>query len=221
MRNYRALSVAVFAIAVCALVGGLFGRGAFATEERLPQDYRTFTSALSIVQSRYVGSYQSDQLVYGAIRGMLQTLDPHSNFMDPQEYAQLRERQEGHYYGIGITIQGGPNGIRVVSVFDGSPAYNAGLRYGDLISTIDGQSTKGWTSDQAVDKIKGAKGTAVALGIDRLGYDEPIAVSVPRDEIHIRSVPAHFMIDGTTGYVRISEFAETTDAELGSALQDL
>ncbi|HEY7790361.1 MAG TPA: S41 family peptidase [Vicinamibacterales bacterium] len=221
MRRYRAVSLAVFVVAVCALVGGLFGRGAFATEERLPQDYRAFTSALSIVQSRYVGSYQSDQLVYGAIRGMLQTLDPHSNFMDPQEYAQLRERQEGHYYGIGITIQSVNGTISVVSIFDGSPAYKAGIRRGDQIATIDGQTTKGWTSDQAVDKIKGAKGTNVALGIQRFGYAEPVPIQVARDEIHILSVPAAFMIDSTTGYVRISEFAETTDEELGHALQDL
>ncbi|HVC18465.1 MAG TPA: S41 family peptidase [Vicinamibacterales bacterium] len=221
MRKYRAVSAATFAIFVCALVGGIFGRGVFATENHLPGDYKTFTAALSAIQSQYVGQFQSDRLVYGAIQGMLETLDPHSNFMDPQEYAQMRERQEGHYYGIGVTIQAAGGEIHIVSVFDGSPAFDAGIRRGDVIATVDGQSTKGWTSDQAVDRIKGAKGTSVALGIRRWGYDQLIPFSVAREEIHLSSVPAAFMIDGTTGYVRIAEFAEDTNAQLGRALDAL
>ncbi|HVB37540.1 MAG TPA: S41 family peptidase, partial [Vicinamibacterales bacterium] len=221
MRKYRAVSAAVFAIAVCALVGGYFGRGASATEDRLPHDYQTFTSALSAVQAQYVGKFQTDQIVYSAIRGMLQTLDPHSNFMDPQEYAQLRERQEGHYYGIGTTIQVVNGDIHVVSVFEGSPADLAGIRRGDIIASVDGQSAKGWTSDQAVSKLRGARGTKVEVGIRRWGYAQVVPVSVSRDEIHIPSVPAAFMVDGTTGYVRLQEFAETTDAELGRALDEL
>ncbi|MDE3156316.1 MAG: S41 family peptidase [Acidobacteriota bacterium] len=215
------MSAAVFAIVICALVGGYFGRGASATEDRLPHDYRTFTSALAAVQSQYVGKFQTDDLVYSAIRGMLQTLDPHSNFMDPQEYAQLRERQEGHYYGIGTTIQVVNGDIHVVSVFEGSPADQAGIRRGDIIASVDGQSAKGWTSDQAVARLRGARGTKVVVGIKRWGYDDVIPVSVSRDEIHIPSVPAAFMVDGTTGYVRVQDFAETTDAELGRALDAL
>jgi carboxyl-terminal processing protease len=221
MRRYRAVSAAVFAIAVCALVGGLFGRGAFATEDPLPHDYRTFTSALSAIQAQYIGQYKTDNLVYGAIRGMLQTLDPHSNFMDPEEYAQLRERQEGHYYGIGTTIQVANGDIHVVSVFEGSPAYQAGIRRGDIIATVGGQSAKGWTSDQAVARLRGERGTKVEVGIRRWGYAQIIPVEVTRDEVHIPSVPAAFMVDSTTGYVRLQDFAETTDAELGRALSML
>src|SRR5687768_9186570 len=98
MRSYRSVSAAVFVVVVCALVGGLFGRGALA-QDRVPDQYKVFTAALDAVNQHYVGEVESDRLVYSAITGMLQTLDPHSAFMDPRSYAQMRERQEGRYYG--------------------------------------------------------------------------------------------------------------------------
>ena len=104
MRRYRSLSVVVSAIAVFAIVGGLYGRRLLATDDKVPDHYKAFTAALSAIESNYVEKIESDRLVYGAIRGMLSTLDPHSSFYDPREYARMRERQEGHYYGIGIEI---------------------------------------------------------------------------------------------------------------------
>src|SRR3712207_6239052 len=104
MRSYRSLSAAVFAIALCALVGGFFGRSALATQDQVPDQLKVFTAALTAIEGNYVGDVESDRLVYSAISGMLQTLDPHSSFMDPRTYAQMRERQEGRYYGLGITI---------------------------------------------------------------------------------------------------------------------
>jgi carboxyl-terminal processing protease len=94
---------------------------------------------------------------------MLQTLDPHSSFMDPRQYAQLRERQEGRYYGLGITIQVVDGDITVQGIFEGSPAYKLGIRRGDIIAKIDGEDAKGWTSDQAVRKLRGPKGTSVEV----------------------------------------------------------
>src|SRR5262245_28874217 len=98
MAGSRLLPVCALTIAVSALVGGFMGRNVAASEDRLSEDERTFTAALNVIETRYVDDkVESDRLVYGAIQGMLQTLDPHSNFMDPKQYAQLRERQEGHY----------------------------------------------------------------------------------------------------------------------------
>ena len=97
MRTYRSVSVAAFAIVLSALVGGFFGGRVLATQDGLPERYNVFTAALSQIDAKYVEKVESDRLVYGAINGMLQTLDPHSSFMDPKAYAQLRERQEGHY----------------------------------------------------------------------------------------------------------------------------
>src|SRR3954467_4174669 len=211
MRRYRSLSMAVFAIVFCALVGGFYGRSALAIEDQVPDQYKVFTAALSAIDATYVGTVESDRLVYGAIAGMLQTLDPHSSFMDPRSYAQMRERQEGRYYGLGITISVIDGEITVVSLFEGSPAYQKGLRRGDVIAKIEGEDTKGWTSDQAVKKLRGARGTPVAISIRRAGYEKPIDLQVVRDEIHIPTVPAEFMIDGTTAYLAVSDFGENTD----------
>ena len=221
MRRYRSVSIAVFAIAFCALVGGFYGRSALAVEDQVPDQYKVFTAALNAIDANYVGTVESDRLVYGAITGMLQTLDPHSSFMDPRTYAQMRERQEGRYYGLGITIAVVDGEITVVSLFEGSPAYQKGLRRGDIIAKIEGEETKGWTSDDAVRKLRGPKGTPVKIALKRSGFDQLIDLAVVRDEIHIPTVPAAFMLDPQTGYVRLSEFGENTDQELGQALRAL
>jgi len=221
MRRYRSLSAAVFAVAFCALLGGFYGRSALVAQDQIPEQYKVFTAALSAVEANWVGTVEPDRLVYGAISGMLQTLDPHSSFFDPRAYAQMRERQEGRYYGLGISIQVIDGDITVAALFEGSPAYQKGLRRGDVIAKIEGEDTKGWTSDQAVKKLRGARGTPVAISIRRAGYEKPIELQVVRDEIHIPTVPAEFMIDGTTGYIAVSDFGENTDQELGKALKDL
>ena len=131
MARSRLLPLGAATIVLSAVVGGIMGRGVAASQDRLTEDYRTFTAALDAVEARYVDKVESDRIVYGAISGMLQTLDPHSNFMDPQQYAQLRERQEGRYYGLGITIGVVDGDITVVSLFEGSPAYKLGIRRGD------------------------------------------------------------------------------------------
>ncbi len=232
MRRYGVFSAAVFAIVVCALVGGLLGRNALATAERV-QDYRAFTAALGAVEANYIDKVDSARLVYGAIGGMLQTLDPHSSFMDPKYYAQMRERQGGHYYGLGITIQVIDGDVNVVSLFEGTPAYKKGIRRGDVIARIGGEEIKSWTdpqgkplkgaalSDMVVGRLRGEKGTLVQVSLKRPGYDQLIDIQVPRDEINIPSITATFMVDKQTGYVRVQDFAEHTDRDLGIALHDL
>src|SRR5438477_6067651 len=153
MRRYRALPAVVFAILVSALVGGLFGRNALATDDKVPEHYKAFTAALSAVETSYIDKVESDRLVYGAIRGMLSTLDPHSNFFDPKEYAQMRERQEGRYYGLGITIASIDGDITAQSVFEGSPAFKKGVRRGDVIAKIGGEDAKGWGTEKAMSKL--------------------------------------------------------------------
>src|SRR5678809_1232799 len=103
MRRFRLIPALLFVLAISALVGGLFGRRALALDDGVLERYKTFNAALSAIENGYVDDIESDRLVYGAVRGMLATLDPHSSFFDPREYAQMRERQEGRYYGLGIT----------------------------------------------------------------------------------------------------------------------
>ncbi|MGH9257523.1 MAG: S41 family peptidase [Vicinamibacterales bacterium] len=221
MRSYRTVSVAVFTVVFCALLGGFYGRSALVAQDQIPEQYKVFTAALSAVEGNYVGEVESDRLVYGAISGMLQTLDPHSSFMDPRTYAQMRERQEGRYYGLGISIQVIDGEITVFSLFEGSPAYQKGVRRGDVIARIEGKDTKGWTSDEAVRLLRGPRGTPVHVAIKRSGYDKLIELDVVRDEIHIPTVRAAFMLNPTTGYILLSDFGENTDQELGRALRDL
>ena len=134
MRRYRPLPAVLFAILVSALVGGFFGRSALATDDKVPEHYRAFTAALNAIETSYIDKVDSDNVVYGAVRGMLGTLDPHSSFFSPKEYAQMRERQEGRYYGLRITITVIDGDIIVGNVFEASPAYQKGLRRGDVIA---------------------------------------------------------------------------------------
>jgi carboxyl-terminal processing protease len=221
MPRLRSVSAAVVVIVSCAVVGGTFGRGVLQAQDQLPEQYKVLAAALSAVEEHYVGEAPSDRLVYSAISGMLQTLDPHSSFMDPKSYAAMRERQEGRYYGLGISIAISAGNITVANVFEGSPAYQKGLRRGDVIARIEGEDTKGWTTDRAVQRLRGPKGTPVNIAVRRSGYEKLIDLQVTRDEIHMPTVPAAFMMDSTTGYIKLTDFGENTDQELGRALRDL
>jgi carboxyl-terminal processing protease len=222
MFSSRSLPAAVYIVVVSALVGGFFGRSALATQDRESERYRVFAAALSAIESEYVDpEVETDRVVYAAIGGMLQTLDPHSSFLDPRTYSQLRERQEGRYYGLGITIQVIDGDITVVALFEGSPAYRKGIRRGDVIARIGTEDTKGWTSDKAVKALRGPRGTLVDIGIRRAGYDQLIPLAVERDEIKIPTIQGVFMIDERTGYVRLRDFSETTDRDLGRAIDEL
>jgi carboxyl-terminal processing protease len=223
MRNSGVPAAAVVVV-IAAVAGGLLGssvgaRGAGADRDRVTERYRMFSAALAAVERDFVVETASDELVYGAIDGMLRTLDPHSSFLEPQAYARMRERQEGVYYGLGLSIVVVNDDITVTNLFEGTPAYRAGIRRGDVIAVIKGQSAKGWTSEQAVKELRGAKGTSVDISIRRL--DQLIPLTVERDEINITTVRTAFMIAPGTGYIRLQDFSETTDRELGAALTKL
>jgi carboxyl-terminal processing protease len=141
--------------------------------------------------------------------------------MDPRSFAQMRERQEGRYYGLGITINVVDGDVTIFNVFEGSPAHQKGLRRGDVIAKIEGEDAKGWTSEQAVSRLRGPKQSSVKISIRRTGYDGLIDLSVMRDEVHIPTVPAAVMLDATTGYIKLQDFGENTDQELGKSLEGL
>jgi len=220
MVRFRFPLVATAVVLTAAAAGGWVGNRAFARDDRAEQ-MRTFTAALAAIEANYIEPVESDQLVYSAIGGMLQTLDPHSSFMNPRDYRQLRERQEGRYFGLGITIAVIDGDITVMDLFEGAPAYLKGIRRGDVIARIEGENAKGWTSDDAVKRLRGPRGTTVKISLRRLGYDQLIDLEVPRDQITMPSIPAEFMIGADTGYIRLQDFNETTGDSLDRALRGL
>src|SRR6202140_5240883 len=221
----RGLVVVVAVLLVSAVLGGIYGPNVRATTASA-DDYQTavrdFTRVLNVVQNNYADTVDVDKAVYqGAIPGMLRMLDPHSSFFDAKQFALLREDQRGKYYGVGMVVAPRENHTVVMAPYVGAPAYNAGIRPGDVIVKVDDKSTDGLTTSDVADMLKGAKGTVVKITISREGYTEPLVFTVTRDEIPRHSVDIAFLLKPGIGYVRLSGFNETTDREIADALKQL
>ena len=146
------------------------------------------------------------------IRGLLETLDPHSYFLEPENFSRMREDYVGKYYGLGIQIQKQEDRLVVIAPIEGTPAWRLGVQPGDVISEIDGESTKPISSFDAMQKLRGEKGTKVNDHHRPRGIlDKPIELTIIREEIPLYSVPYAFMLDADMGYIFIRTFAETTD----------
>lgn len=222
----RALfSTAVF-LSVCGLAGSVIGGKVAAQsatdESNLRDSMRSFTDVYSLVESNYADKLDTDKTnkaIYdGAIPGMLHVLDPHSNFYDPKAFAQMREDQSGRYYGVGMSIQPQGNKIVVLAPIEGTPAYKAGIRPGDVIKTVDGKSTEGMDSAAVAALLKGPRGTHVLVTMDREGAAKPLTFDLMRDEVTQSSVDLAFMVKPGIGYVHLKVFMETTSRELQDAL---
>ncbi len=224
-RERRGLVIVVVVLIVSAVLGGVYGPSVRATTSN-SDDYQTavrdFTTVLDIVQSNYAERVDTDKVVYqGAIPGMLRMLDPHSNFFDARQFALLKEDQHGKYYGVGMVVAPRENHTVVISPYVGAPAYNAGLRPGDVIMQVDAKSTEGLTTSEVADMLKGPKGTIVKIIVTREGYPDPLVFTVTRDEIPRHSVDISFLVKPGIGYVRLSQFNDTTDREIADALKQL
>jgi carboxyl-terminal processing protease len=221
----RGLIIAIAVLLLSAVLGGIYGPNVKATTATA-DDYQTavreFTRVLDVVQNNYADTVDVDKAVYqGAIPGMLRMLDPHSNFFDAKQFSLLREDQRGKYYGVGMLISQRNNQTVVIVPYAGAPAYNAGIRPGDVIIKVDDKSTDGLTSSDIADLLKGPKGTVVKIAMSREGYSEPLVFTVTRDEIPRHSVDLAFMLKPGVGYIRLSGFNETTDREIADALKQL
>ena len=219
----RGFVIVIVVLALSAGLGAIYGPSVRATSST-SDDYQTavldFSKVLDVVQSNYAEPVDVDKVVYqGAIPGMLRMLDPHSNFFDSRQFALLREDQRGKYYGVGMVVAPRENHTVVISPYVGAPAYNAGLRPGDLIVKVDDKSTEGLTTSEVADMLKGPKGTVVKITVTREGYTDPLVFTVTRDEIPRHSVDIAFMLKPGVGYIRLSGFNETTDREIADALK--
>jgi carboxyl-terminal processing protease len=221
----RGVVLVIVVLVLSAILGGIYGPSVRATTSS-SDDYQTairqFTTVLDIVQSSYAEPVDTDKAVYqGAIPGMLRMLDPHSNFFDAHQFALLQEDQHGKYFGVGMVVAPRENHTVVISPYVGAPAYNAGLRPGDVIIQVDAKSTEGLTTSEVADMLKGPKGTIVKIVVTREGYPDPLVFTVTRDEIPRHSVDISFLIRPGIGYIRLSQFNDTTDRELSDALKQL
>src|SRR6266487_978529 len=225
LRPSRAIFCLVLVLMVSTVLGGLFGGQVRATtkgEEDVDNSLKLFSNLLGLVEENYATDVDSDKAVFGAIDGMLRTLDPHSKFFDPKAFTSLREDQRGKYYGLGITVTTRFGKVTVVSLpFARSPAEKVGLRVGDVISSVNGESTNGMDLNEVVSKLKGPRGTSVKIRVIRPGVDEPIEMNPIRDEIAKFTINNAYLIRPRIGYIKLESFAETTGQELRDGLRKL
>ena len=184
------------------------------------QQMDLLTEAFRHVHGKYVSRVSTDTLSRGAIWGMLAALDPHSSYLDPQNYEHMVERFRGDFEGIGIYFEVRQGKLLVIAPILGSPSYGK-LRAGDHIVMIEGVPTDGITTEQVMKKLRGPKGSQVRVIVEREGEDEQLEVTIKRDRIDVTSVPYVFMLRPDTGYIRITRFAEKTGAELSRAMESL
>ncbi len=207
--------------AVVTVASGALQAKRDVNEESLYKELELFTDALSIVQTDYVEEPQAKRLVYGALKGMLATLDPYSQFLDPDSYNELKVDTEGQFGGLGIEITIKDELLTIITPIDDTPAFNAGLRAGDRIVKIDGELTRGITLLEAVKKLRGKPGTPVLLLVLREGENALKEFSVTRDIIKIKSVREARMLEERIGYIRLSDFRENTPQDLEGAIEGL
>jgi len=180
-----------------------------------------FSDAIALIRSSYVEEVEPQKLIYGALSGMLKSLDPYSQFMDPDTYNEMRVETTGQFGGLGIEISIKDNLLTVISPIDGTPAYKAGLKAGDKIVKINGEPTRDITLLEAVKKLRGKPNTSVDLTILREDEKKLLDFTITRDIIKIVSVKEAKVIEDGIGYIRMVEFQEGTDREMEEALKKL
>ena len=212
----------IFLIVLVFLLGVTIGLGrsdkSSAPSNNVYEDLKVFTEVIGLLQKEYVEETKSRDLVYGAVKGMLETLDPHSAFMPPEVYKEMQEETKGRFEGLGIEITLKEGILTVVTPIEGTPASKAGILAGDLIVKIDGEPTKNLTLMESVKRLRGPKGTKVTITIMREGITKPKEVPLTREVIPIRSVRYEVM-ENQYGYIRLSHFQDKTDTEFGKAIK--
>ena len=191
-------------------------------QEALYEQVELLAEAITVIQSEYVEEVEPKRLIYGALKGMVESLDRHSQFLDPGAYSEMQVETKGEFGGVGLEITISKDGVlTVVSPMDDTPAAKGGLRPQDKIVKIDGESTRGISLHEAVVKLRGRAGSRVNLTILREEENRMFEVSLTRAIIQIRSVKEAQTISEGIGYVRISEFQDNTTRDLEKALAEL
>lgn len=205
------------------LFGGFYGNRLFGSpmQSDVQKRMKEYTDLLSTVTANAPEDTAADKFVYSSIDGMLRTLDPHTTFLEPKEYADMQDRQKGSFYGLGILVTKRNDQITVITPLEGTPAARLGIRAGDVISDIEGTSTDDLSLDEVVKRLKGPKGTTVHIKILRPGIKEPIPLTIVRAAIPTNSISNTLMIRPGVGYIRIKDFTATTVRELDDSIDTL
>ncbi len=184
------------------------------------EDLRTFTEVLTIIKKSYVDEVKTKDLINGAVKGMINSLDPHSGYLSQEAFKDFQVETKGEFGGVGIQLGIKDGILTVIAPIEDTPAYKAGIKAGDKIVKISAQLTKDMAIHDAVTKMRGPKGTSVTITIVREGWKEPKDFTLVRDIIKIKSVKAK-MIDEGVGYIKLTQFQEMTASELTAALEKL
>lgn len=221
----RLLIGAAVLIVFGAIAGGLFGKLATTsasgelTAGRIVSDYR---EALDVVDKNYVGKVDYEKISDTSIQSTLWTLDPHSSFFTRDEFRKLYEEQASQFYGIGVSIFQHRDGVYVQSIVPNTPADKAGIRYGDRIVEVDGKDATEWSSAEVSNNVRGERGTAVKVKVERATAPNPVEFTIVRGGVPLPSIRNYFMLPNGVGYVGlVGGFQETTAAELDDAIASL
>jgi len=190
-------------------------------KDEMYQELGLFADGLSIVQSQYVDEIKPKDLVYGALKGMISSLDPYSEFLTPEEYKELKSNTEGRFGGVGMEITLKDGLVTVVTPMENTPAWNAGIKSGDIIVKIDDKIIKDYTLTDVVKALRGSAGTEVKVTIWRQGVKELMEVKLTRAIIKLEDIKDVYIIEPGIGYVRLVEFSEQTTRDLKDALDNL
>jgi len=201
-------------------VGGVCVRNVSALSNKTYERLKTFTDILEIIKKNYVEDVKTEDLITGAIEGMLNSLDPHSAYLDPDMYRELQVETKGSFGGLGIEIAMKDRILMVIAPIEDTPAYRAGVKAGDRIIKINEESTKGLSLMECVKRLRGPKGTQVTITILREGVSQMQDITITRDIIKIQSVKSKTLEEGY-GYLRISQFQQNTGADAARALAAL
>lgn len=213
MKNKKIFGLVVL---VAVLLGG---RPLITFAEDRYQELQNFSKVLNLVQQYYVEEVDTKKLVEGAIKGMLRELDPHTNYMPTEIFKEFESETSGEFGGLGIEISVQNGILTIISPIEDTPAWIAGIKPGDKIVAINGQSTKGFSLVEASALLKGKKGTKITLSIVRDNQEKPLDIVITRGNVKIRSVKATTLDDGYL-YVKVTSFIENTSADLEKAIRE-
>lgn len=210
----------IFAVASAGISIGRWTVNSVGAEGEIYEELKLFSEALSLVRKNYVEEVKPKELIYGSIKGMLGSLDPHSSFMTPEQYKEMQVDTKGEFGGVGIQIGIKDSMLTVIAPIEDTPAYKAGIKSGDKIIKINNDFTKDMSLQDAVSKMRGVPSSTVKITIIREGWKETRDFTITREVIKVKSVKSKTLEDGI-GYIKINQFQEQTSSDLAQAMENM